>query len=192
MSKRLNIQNHLGTIRLSSLLLVALFLISGCSQSVLPRFALGTLDNPHEKIWDSCNGKSRCVVAYFAPWCPICHKSVPFFKELRRQLAHAPQVGLVYVVGYDRSDACEDFAAEIGSPVYLDPRREFDTFASFSSVPHFWVLDKDRKVINDFSWTGSRDGKISQAVEYFIENDLELGELGNLESVPYREQDLPQ
>ena len=164
--------------------------LTGCSQSVLPPFSLRTVDNTEQRSADTCAGKEHCVIAYFAPWCPICHRSTPFIRELRKQLDLAPTVGLNVIVGNDKLVSCEEFATEIGGRVYLDSRDEFDKIASFSSVPHFWVLDRERKVLEDFSWTGSHDDDVPGAVRAFIEQKLGLGDVVPVRPTKYSEQNL--
>ena len=164
---------------------------SGCTQAVLPRFALRTLDNPSQKSWDGCEGKERCVIAYFAPWCPICHRNVKFFQEVRKQLKRSPRIGVVYIVGYDTFAQCEDLAAEVGSPVWIDNRREFDEIADFSSVPHVWVIDRERNVLSDFSFSGNRNQNISEGASSFIAETLDLGSfVDTTPPVHFREQEI--
>ncbi|MCC6954335.1 MAG: hypothetical protein IT290_09475 [Deltaproteobacteria bacterium] len=171
-------------------LVCATFSMTACTGGVMPKFSLRTIEDTERRANDTCEGKDRCVILYVAPWCPICHRNVAFFRELRRQLDGAPRVGVNYIVGNDRLMACEEFATEIGGKVFLDSRDEFEKISSFSSVPHFWVIDRERKILEDFSWTGSHDSDVNGAVRSFIEKDLELGEFVPERRVTYKEQNL--
>lgn len=152
----------------------ALF-ISGCSSKAaqVPEFALEKSGSGQVKTSDPCVGAERCVIGYFAPHCSRCHRSVDFLKSLRDELSRVPGVRVVYIVGDDNHYNIEEFAYELGGETYLDKQFKFQEAVTFDSIPHFWVIDQNRTVLQDITWGGSGSAT-RQEILNFAESTLGL------------------
>ncbi|MGM0517137.1 MAG: hypothetical protein ACQER6_06030 [Pseudomonadota bacterium] len=69
-----------------------------------------------------CYGADRCLVAYVAPWCPACKKSIPLINRIGKRLASDPKAGLVVVMGTlgGAWDGHERLAERIDPPLFVD------------------------------------------------------------------------
>ena len=122
---------------------------------------------------DPCAGKKQCVLTYVAPWCPVCHASIPFLQALRTFIEfNYPRAGLKIIVGNAIRPDCEKMAAEIGGTVSLDDKSAFKSAVGFSSVPSWWVVDSERKVLRQFA--GGLAESDAQTVAAFAEGRLGL------------------
>ncbi len=159
----------LATIALSALS------FSACSTKAtsIPEVAVYRNGASERTSIDPCTGAERCVIGYFAPHCSRCHRSVEFLRALRDKLSTMPGVRTVYIVGDDNHYNIEEFANQIGGEVYLDKYFKFQESVTFDSIPHFWVIDEKRQVLEDVAWGGSGESG-RQEIENFIRGSLAL------------------
>ena len=97
---------------------------------------------------DPCDGKERCIVIYFATWCPACHASVPFVSGLQKYKLK-PQGGLKIIVGGGSHSEQAEMARKIGGLVFFDSDGKFNSKLGSFSVPHKWLVDKNGKVLKE-------------------------------------------
>ena len=78
------------------------------------------------------------------------------------------------IAGADQQPRLDALAKEIGGTVYFDPTSMFFAQAGGGAVPHWWVIDREGKILTDFAGSpGSPDPK---TVDWFIRERLELPE----------------
>jgi hypothetical protein len=87
-----------------------------------------------------CEGQSRCVVAYVAPWCPACARSKGVIDAVRERFADDPEVGVVVVVGQDTEVKMGNMAAQYGDAGWIDADGRFAAAADIDVVPSWFVL----------------------------------------------------
>lgn len=107
----------------------------------------------------SCLGKHRCVLVYVTPWCPACSATVPAIEKIRERWAHSPVYGLSVIIGNDESEKIEATAAKIGEGTFVDKDDSVHGKFQIQGVPHWLVIDKDRKILKSFSG-GSGDADV--------------------------------
>lgn len=149
--------------------------LSSCSTkaTTVPEMALLKNGANERAVLDPCSGAERCVIGYFAPHCSRCHRSLDFIKGLRDKLSTLPGVRVVYIVGDDNHYNIEEFANEIGGDVYLDKYFKFQDAVPFDAIPHLWVIDEYRAVLEDIAWGGSGESGQTE-IDNFIRGTLGL------------------
>ncbi len=152
-----------------------LLFFSGCKAGDLPDIKLESINKPENQTNTPCLNKELCLVAYLTPWCPSCKASVDYVQALRKKLENRPKVGLMVIIGQDGRPAILSFSKQLRGQVFVDDENKFTQAARFSSVPHWWIIDKERKIKNSGAgFPGSSDDKV---VDYFIEEEYGMKEL---------------
>lgn len=148
----------------------------GCSPDHLPDLKLPSTFARNSVLGtetpDPCSGKARCIVAYFAPWCGVCHASIPLVKKLREKVDRSPEVGLKIIIGDADNSQVVEMAAQVGGLTLADPDGEFNRAMRVSAMPTWWVVDSNRKVLERFS--GGITSADDRALKWFIDNKLDL------------------
>lgn len=158
--------------------LVGIVLLAGWLLYEQGIFGFGTLP-PFKKqsssSFDPCRGKERCVVAFFAPWCPACRATLPLMYALADRAARTGKVGIQIVIGRDEIDNLHSMASKISGSVYLDEDQSFADAAGVSGVPAWWVIDQRRKILARGTGLVAATKADDPAVTYFVNNKLKLG-----------------
>lgn len=132
-----------------------------------------------------CVGNRYCLVAYMAPWCPYCKRSLPAYEKMRQMASGTAQLGVALVLspagrGFDNATA---LAERIEGPVYRDEwDRAWSVVKSQSSggisgVPGWAVYDADGLMVS------SSSGAVMQSSESAIKRflDRRMGMEGRLD-----------
>ena len=144
-------------------------MLTGCSPGEIPEVKLESFNRPQTQTNTPCSGKERCLIAFLTPWCPSCKGSTGFIQALRKKLEYKNKVGLMVIIGQDQRAAIVAFGKQLPGQVFIDDENKFTASVRFSSVPHWWVIDKERKIKESGSgFPGSSDAKV---VDYFIEDE---------------------
>lgn len=127
-----------------------------------------------------CYRKSRCLVAYVAPWCPACKKSLPLINEVGRYLNARDDAGYVVVMGtLGRSwDGYQAMAEQIGQPLYVDRNSDLWRAADGAAqgTPGWIAYDGAGVVIDGLS------GGYPQSSQRYVDEILERVGLESLSS----------
>ncbi len=90
---------------------------------------------------------------------------------MKSKLASSPKIGVKVIAGADRNQSnLDSLAAEIGGTVYFDPNSSFFAQAGGNAVPHWWVTDREGKILEAFS--GSPSGSSEKTVSWFLDEKL--------------------
>jgi hypothetical protein len=125
-----------------------------------------------------CVEKTRCLVAYMAPWCPNCKDSIPFYQHVREILQPSPDVGTMLVLsplGRSWSDY-GGIARRIGGRVMLDPEDRAwtpEVRRNVGGVPAWVVYDGTGSITTAFS--GGFSNTTRSDARAVLENRLKLG-----------------
>ncbi len=154
---------------------LALLMLCSCKSEIAPDVQLDANGGVTEKVEDSCASRSRCIIVYMAPWCPVCHASLPFVKDLRESLRANKDVGFKIIVGDDDKRRTEEMADEIEGLVFLDPDQRFKTALGVYAVPTWIVLDRERRVLKRRSEGAPIGGDRESRIDMFLTQRLGLG-----------------
>jgi thiol-disulfide isomerase/thioredoxin len=124
---------------------------------------------------DPCKEKERCLAVYLASWCPACKSAVPIIKEIRKFALDSEEVGMKIILGRDEPENLEDLADEIEGEVFFDEDDRFFSAMRARAIPHWWVWDKNGKILVDFSGSFS-GGSLEDLVNHVIDEELKLGD----------------
>jgi hypothetical protein len=102
-----------------------------------------------------CGAKSRCIVAYLAPWCPSCRRELASLMRARSLVKETGnEVGMKIVVGSGRPEEIEQMARRIGGEVFSDPEGViFDAFGG-KYYPSWWIFDSQGNVLKETEMPG--------------------------------------
>ena len=113
-----------------------------------------------------CEGNRYCMVAYMAPWCPYCKRSLPAYQQMLTMASRTPDLGVALVLsaagrGYDDATA---LAEKIPGPVYKDRWDQAwsvvkQQSGSISGVPAWAVYDADGLMVSSASGAVMNSGE---------------------------------
>lgn len=109
---------------------------------------------------DPCQGKSRCLIAYLAPWCPYSKRSMDAINELAALWKDSKQFGMKIIVGSAKQDQLEEMAGGFVTPCYLDPQGSFASQHKISGFPSWIVVDSIGKIIKRDAGSADTAGRI--------------------------------
>ena len=103
---------------------------------------------------DPCVLAAECVVVYVAPWCSACQQSVATINELAGEWSGG-SIGLKVIVGQDTIARVEEMARQVHCPVFVDPTGALWQELGVEGVPHWFVLDRQNRIVRNFGGTYS-------------------------------------
>lgn len=126
---------------------------------------------------DPCRNVERCVAVYLTPWCPACNASTKLVKELQQYINRSKEsVGMMVIIGQDDDERqLQEMAQKLYPPVVFDADGEFAEKMGARGVPHWWVWDGERKVLEHFSG-GFQGGNLTELRDYVVRDYLKLGD----------------
>lgn len=121
----------------------------------------------------SCQGKSRCVVVYMAPWCGACvHFKAQLFPAFKEVLGQRENVGLRVIIGRDAKAKIESMGADLGVSYESDPQGKYYKELGVRGVPSFLVLDPQGKIHKNTAGFRAQGQSLSQAASNFLDQLL--------------------
>jgi hypothetical protein len=93
-----------------------------------------------------CFGKDECIIAYVAPWCPVCEGNLACFKNFNARRVASEQSGFSVFVGWGDRPALENMARNIGDNTFIDSGENLKGALRISQVPTWISLDSHGKV----------------------------------------------
>lgn len=100
---------------------------------------------------DPCAAKQRCLIAAVAPWCPACHASISFMNGLSKDLETQASLGFKIIVFNGERDEMWQMADRYTRGAFVDENGDFAAAVGSVGVPHWWLINKQGKVLDDFS-----------------------------------------
>lgn len=141
----------------------------------LTRYFINPDDNGHP-----CVGNNYCLVAYMAPWCPYCKKSLPAYNSMVRAAADTERLGVTLVLSpagrdYDNAGA---MAERVHGPVLKDEwdkawqRVKNASNGRISGVPGWAIYDAGGRVVSASS--GVVNNKSRQGIQQFLNGRMNM------------------
>lgn len=125
-------------------------------------------------VTDYCLLKQRCLVVYLAPWCPACKASIGLIRATQHFAESNPKIGVQLIVGMDSNNKLQKFAEELGGSTFVDSSNRIQDSVSVGGVPSWFVLDKDRNILNRGSGLPAGIERQSEQFQLFLRDYLGL------------------
>ena len=95
------------------------------------------------QLLDLADQKNKTLLYFFAPWCQVCHLSVPNLVDLNKQALKDYKVVAV-ALDYESTTSVKDFIAqhEVNFPVYYGDRG-LQTIFRVSVYPSYYLIDRN-------------------------------------------------
>lgn len=94
-----------------------------------------------------CRAKKQCVLVYLTPWCPTCRGTVSLVNQMMEYWKNSSSIGLMAIVGGDNENQLLEMASNIKNYAFLDTDNSFGNSANIQSVPTWFVINEDRKIL---------------------------------------------
>ena len=133
----------------------------------LPNINVKTLDGKSINFSSIENEESPIVISFWATWCKPCKKELNAIAEVYEEWQEDTGVKLI-AVSVDDSRTSPKVRPYVNSSdweyeVYLDSNRELARALGVSSVPHTFLVDKNKKIVWDHR--GYVDGDEEELLE---------------------------
>ncbi len=124
------------------------------------QFLLTSAQTQKSQILNFADNNIRTIVYFFAPWCQICHLSMPNLVEI--QASKGEQIKIVAIaLDYQKQSDVNDFIEQhaLNFPVYYGQSAIQKAF-KVSAFPSYYLIDKNgvvtHKVVGYTSEIGMR------------------------------------
>ncbi len=115
----------------------------GSQQS--PQFSLVSIDG--EVINSKELPKTPSVIYFFAPWCKVCHYSIPNLQKLYEDTPRGQLNVVAIVLDWQSKEEVLQYIEEhsLTMPVLLGTRQTLEDF-KIQAFPTYYVLDEEQKI----------------------------------------------
>ena len=137
---------------LLSLILIAFISTFSCGQNkTLPKVKVKTLNGSKVNFNEIDNGSSPIVISFWATWCKPCIKELNNIAEIYDDWQEETGVKII-AVSIDDTRSMSKVAPFINSSdwqyeVYLDPNGNLKRAMGVSTVPHTFLLNKNKEIV---------------------------------------------
>jgi len=115
-----------------------------------PEFSLKNLEGRQVRLSDY-RGKV-VLINFWATWCPPCLAEIPELVKLKKEKA-ADKFEILGIVLSSRENNVKKIVskAKINYPILWGTNRVVEEFGDIPVIPRTFLLDKDGKIVEDFS-----------------------------------------
>ena len=137
---------------LLSLILIAFINTFSCGQNrTLPKVKVKTLNGSKVNFNEIDNGSSPIVISFWATWCKPCIKELNNIAEIYDDWQEETGVKII-AVSIDDTRSMSKVAPFVNSSdweyeVYLDPNGNLKRAMGVSTVPHTFLLNKNKEIV---------------------------------------------
>ena len=137
---------------LLSLILIAFISTFSCGQNkTLPKVKVKTLNGSKVNFNEIDNGSSPIVISFWATWCKPCIKELNNIAEIYDDWQEETGVKII-AVSIDDTRSMSKVAPFVNSSdwqyeVYLDPNGNLKRAMGVSTVPHTFLLNKNKEIV---------------------------------------------
>ena len=137
---------------LLSLILIAFISTFSCGQNrTLPKVKVKTLNGSKVNFNEIDNGSSPIVISFWATWCKPCIKELNNIAEVYDDWQEETGVKII-AVSIDDTRSMSKVAPFVNSSdwqyeVYLDPNGNLKRAMGVSTVPHTFLLNKNKEIV---------------------------------------------
>ena len=137
---------------LLSLTLIAFISTFSCGQNrTLPKVKVKTLNGSKVNFNEIDNGSSPIVISFWATWCKPCIKELNNIAEIYDDWQEETGVKII-AVSIDDTRSMSKVAPFVNSSdwqyeVYLDPNGNLKRAMGVSTVPHTFLLNKNKEIV---------------------------------------------
>ena len=137
---------------LLSLILIAFISTFSCGQNrTLPKVKVKTLNGSKVNFNEIDNGSSPIVISFWATWCKPCIKELNNIAEIYDDWQEETGVKII-AVSIDDTRSISKVAPFVNSSdwqyeVYLDPNGNLKRAMGVSTVPHTFLLNKNKEIV---------------------------------------------
>ena len=137
---------------LLSLILIAFISTFSCGQNrTLPKVKVKTLNGSKVNFNEIDNGSSPIVISFWATWCKPCIKELNNIAEIYDDWQDETGVKII-AVSIDDTRSISKVAPFVNSSdwqyeVYLDPNGNLKRAMGVSTVPHTFLLNKNKEIV---------------------------------------------
>lgn len=137
---------------LLSLILIAFISTFSCGQNkTLPKVKVKTLNGSKVNFNEIDNGSSPIVISFWAMWCKPCIKELNNIAEIYDDWQEETGVKII-AVSIDDTRSMSKVAPFVNSSdwqyeVYLDPNGNLKRAMGVSTVPHTFLLNKNKEIV---------------------------------------------
>ena len=137
---------------LLSLTLIAFISTFSCGQNrTLPKVTVKTLNGSKVNFNEIDNGSSPIVISFWATWCKPCIKELNNIAEVYDDWQEETGVKII-AVSIDDTRSMSKVAPFVNSSdwqyeVYLDPNGNLKRAMGVSTVPHTFLLNKNKEIV---------------------------------------------
>ena len=135
-----------------SLILIAFISTFSCGQNrTLPKVKVKTLNGSKVNFNEIDNGSSPIVISFWATWCKPCIKELNNIAEIYDDWQEETGVKII-AVSIDDTRSMSKVAPFVNSSdwqyeVYLDPNGNLKRAMGVSTVPHTFLLNKNKEIV---------------------------------------------
>ena len=135
-------------------------LLSISQNRTLPKVDLKTLDNNTFNTSDFNNNGNPIVISFWATWCKPCIKELNNIAELYEDWQDETGVKVI-AISIDDSRNMSKVKPKVNAllwdyEVYCDPNGDLKRAMGVGSVPHTFLLNKNKEIV--YQHTGYKDG----------------------------------
>ena len=137
---------------LLSLTLITFIITFSCGQNrTLPKVKVKTLNGSKVNFNEIDNGSSPIVISFWATWCKPCIKELNNIAEIYDDWQEETGVKII-AVSIDDTRSMSKVAPFVNSSdwqyeVYLDPNGNLKRAMGVSTVPHTFLLNKNKEIV---------------------------------------------
>jgi len=137
---------------LLSLILIAFISTFSCGQNrTLPKVKVKALNGSKVNFNEIDNGSSPIVISFWATWCKPCIKELNNIAEIYDDWQEETGVKII-AVSIDDTRSMSKVAPFVNSSdwqyeVYLDPNGNLKRAMGVSTVPHTFLLNKNKEIV---------------------------------------------
>ena len=137
---------------LLSLILIAFISTFSCGQNrTLPKVKVKTLNGSKVNFNEIDNGSSPIVISFWATWCKPCIKELNNIAEIYDDWQEETGVKII-AVSIDDTRSMSKVAPFVNSSdwqyeVYLDPNGNLKRAMGVSTVPHTFLLNRNKEIV---------------------------------------------
>ena len=135
-----------------SLISIAFISTFSCGQNrTLPKVKVKTLNGSKVNFNEIDNGSSPIVISFWATWCKPCIKELNNIAEIYDDWQEETGVKII-AVSIDDTRSMSKVAPFVNSSdwqyeVYLDPNGNLKRAMGVSTVPHTFLLNKNKEIV---------------------------------------------